>query len=58
MENMEKLTDFLADPVDKGPLVLQKDKERLYNPRSRKVYTIRHGVPALQAFDAKDVESE
>jgi uncharacterized protein YbaR (Trm112 family) len=55
---MEKLIDFLADPVDKGPLVLQKDKERLYNPRSRKAYPIRHGVPALQASDAKDVESE
>ncbi|MDR1507495.1 MAG: Trm112 family protein [Treponema sp.] len=55
---MEKLIDFLADPVDRGPLVLQRDKERLYNPRTRKAYPIRHGVPALQASDAEEAEGE
>jgi uncharacterized protein YbaR (Trm112 family) len=55
---MEELTDFLADPVDKGPIILQKDRERLYNPRTRKTYPIRQGVPALQASDAEEAETE
>ncbi len=49
------LIEVLADPVDKGPLLWFEDEDVLYNPRLRKAYVVRDGVPVLLVDEATDV---
>ena len=50
------LLAILADPVDKGPLLERGD--RLYNPRLRRLYEVRGGVPLLLEADAEGVPED
>jgi uncharacterized protein len=55
------LIEVLACPVDKGPLLWFDDENLLYNPRLRKAYAVRDGIPVLlvdEATDADDAEHE
>ena len=55
------LLDVLACPVDKGSLLWFEDEAVLYNPRLKKSYAVRDGVPVLlvdEAVDVGDAEHE
>jgi uncharacterized protein YbaR (Trm112 family) len=53
------LVEVLACPVDKGPLLWFEDEDVLYNPRLRRSYAVREGVPVLLVDEATEVgESE
>ena len=41
------LLDILACPEDKGPLYYFETEESLYNPRLRRRYLIRDGIPIM-----------
>ena len=49
------LVDVLACPVDKGPLLWFADEDVLYNPRLKKAYVVRDGIPVLLVDEATDV---
>lgn len=49
------LIEVLACPVDKGPLWWFEDEEILYNPRLRRSYAVRDGIPVLLVDEATDV---
>ena len=49
------LLDILACPIDKGPLLWFEDEDVLYNPRLRKSYAVKDGVPVLLVDEAADV---
>lgn len=42
-----RLLAVLACPVDKGPLYYLGDDGGLYNPRLRRRYVIREGIPVM-----------
>lgn len=55
------LIEVLACPIDKGPLLWFEDEDLLYNPRLRKGYAVRDGIPVLlvdEATDADDAEHD
>ncbi len=41
------LLAILACPEDKGPLYLLDDETVLYNPRLKRTYEIRDGIPVM-----------
>jgi uncharacterized protein YbaR (Trm112 family) len=49
------LLDILACPEDKGPLLYFADEESLYNPRLRRRYAIRDGIPVMLIEEAETV---
>lgn len=49
------LLDILACPQDKGPLLYFEDEDLLYNPRLRRGYAIKDGIPDMLIDDASDV---
>lgn len=49
------LVEVLACPVDKEPLLWFADEDLLYNPRLRKSYAVRQGVPVLLVDESTDV---
>lgn len=49
------LVEVLACPSDKGPLLWFEDEDVLYNPRLRRAYVVRDGVPVLLVDEATDV---
>jgi uncharacterized protein YbaR (Trm112 family) len=49
------LIEVLACPVDKGPLLWFDDENVLYNPRLRRAYAVRDGIPVLVIDEATDV---
>ncbi|MDO9380260.1 MAG: Trm112 family protein [Nocardioidaceae bacterium] len=49
------LRRILVCPQDRGELLLVED-ELLYNPRLRRAYPIRDGVPVMLTGEARDVE--
>ncbi len=49
------LIEVLACPVDKGPLLWFDDEDVLYNPRLRRSYAVRDGVPVLLVDEATSV---
>jgi uncharacterized protein YbaR (Trm112 family) len=51
----ELLIEVLACPEDKGPLLWFEDEDVLYNPRLKKSYAVRDGVPVLLVDEATDV---
>ena len=50
------LLDILACPEDKGPLVYFEDEESLYNPRLKRRYPIRGGIPVMLLDEAEQVD--
>ena len=50
-----RLLAVLACPVDKGPLYYLGDDGGLYNPRLRRRYEVRDGIPVMLPDEAQDV---
>lgn len=51
-----QLLELLACPEDKGPLYPLEDEGVLYNPRLRRSYPIRDGIPAMLVDEATSVD--
>jgi uncharacterized protein len=51
-----KLLEILACPEDKGPLYYFADEEALYNPRLRRRYVVRDGIPVMLIDEAETVD--
>ncbi len=54
----QALLDILVCPVDKGGLLYFDDEQLLYNPRLRRRYQIRDGVPVMLAHHAETLTDE
>jgi uncharacterized protein YbaR (Trm112 family) len=50
-----QLLEILACPQDKGPLLYFEDEDALYNPRLRRRYAIRDGIPIMLIDEAESV---
>jgi uncharacterized protein len=50
------LLSILACPEDKGPLYYLEDEDVLYNPRLRRIYEIRDGIPVMLIDEARTVD--
>lgn len=50
-----QLLEILACPEDKGPLLYFEDEEALYNPRLRRRYAVRDGIPVMLIDEAETV---
>jgi uncharacterized protein YbaR (Trm112 family) len=50
-----RLLAVLACPADKGPLLYLGDADGLYNPRLRKRYVIRDGIPVMLIDESESV---
>jgi len=50
------LLEILACPQDKGPLLYFPADSSLYNPRLRRRYSIKDGIPDMLIEDAEDVD--
>ncbi len=52
------LLEILACPQDKGPLLYFADEDALYNPRLRRRYAVREGIPVMLIEEAETVTDE
>ena len=50
-----QLLEILACPDDKGPLLYFADENCLYNPRLRRRYHVRDGIPVMLIDEAETV---
>ena len=50
------LIEVLACPEDKGTLLYFADEDRLYNPRLRRSYEVRDGIPVMLIDEATTVD--
>lgn len=50
------LLEILACPEDKGPLLYFEDEACLYNPRLKRRYPIRDGIPIMLIEEAEAVD--
>ena len=50
------LLDVLACPEDKGTLLYFEDEDLLYNPRLRRAYRVRDGIPVMLVDEATAVD--
>ena len=50
-----RLLEFLACPEDKGPLYYFADEDSLYNPRLKRRYAIKDGIPVMLIDEAESV---
>jgi uncharacterized protein YbaR (Trm112 family) len=53
-----RLLAVLACPVDKGPLYYLGDEGGLYNPRLRRRYVVRDGIPVMLPDEAVEVAAD
>ena len=51
-----QLLQILVCPVDKGGLYYLADEDALYNPRLRRRYVVREGIPVMLADEAEAVD--
>jgi uncharacterized protein YbaR (Trm112 family) len=51
-----QLLEILACPEDKGPLHYLADEDTLYNPRLRRRYEVRDGIPVMLVDEAVAVD--
>lgn len=51
-----RLLEILACPQDKGPLLYFADEQKLYNPRLKRVYEVRDGIPVMLVEEAVEVD--
>jgi uncharacterized protein YbaR (Trm112 family) len=49
------LLEILACPEDKGPLLYFEDEDTLYNPRLKRRYAVRDGIPIMLVDEAETV---
>jgi uncharacterized protein len=49
------LLEILACPEDKGPLWYLDNEDALYNPRLKRRYAVRDGIPDMLIEDAETV---
>ena len=52
------LLEILACPEDKGALLYFADEDTLYNPRLRRRYAIRDGIPVMLIDEAETVSDD
>ncbi len=52
------LLDILVDPVTKGPLIYDKQRQELISRGSRLAYPIRDGIPIMLPEEARELSSE
>jgi uncharacterized protein YbaR (Trm112 family) len=50
------LLEILACPQDKGPLYYLEDESLLYNPRLRRRYDVRDGIPVMLIAESTTVD--
>ena len=50
-----RLLAILACPQDKGPLYFVADEDALYNPRLKRRYDVRDGIPVMLIEEATTV---
>jgi uncharacterized protein YbaR (Trm112 family) len=50
-----RLLSILACPQDKGPLFFIADEDALYNPRLRRSYRVRDGIPVMLVDEATTI---
>jgi len=53
-----RLVEILACPEDKGPLLYFADEQCLYNPRLKRRYPIREGIPVMLIDEAVSVDDD
>ena len=53
-----RLLEILACPQDKGPLYYLDDENALYNPRLKRRYDVRDGIPNLLVDEAVTVDGD
>ena len=53
-----RLLEFLACPEDKGPLYYFEDEDVLYNPRLKRRYQIKDGIPVMLIDEAESVSTK
>lgn len=53
-----QLLEILACPEDKGPLLYFESEDCLYNPRLRRRYSIRDGIPIMLIDEAETVADD
>ena len=53
-----RLLEILACPEDKGPLLYFADEQALYNPRLKRRYPVREGIPVMLIDEAVSVDDE
>jgi uncharacterized protein YbaR (Trm112 family) len=51
-----QLLEILACPEDKGPLHYFEDEDALYNPRLRRRYEVKDGIPVMLIDEAETVD--
>ena len=51
-----RLLAILACPQDKGPLYFISDEEALYNPRLKRRYDVRDGIPVMLVDEARALD--
>ena len=51
-----KLLELLVDPVTKGPLEYDRDKQELISKAAKLAYPIRDGVPILLEEQARELK--
>ncbi len=51
-----QLLEILACPEDKGPLHYFEDEDALYNPRLRRRYHVKDGIPVMLIDEAEAVD--
>ena len=51
-----KLLEILACPEDKGALLWFEGEDALYNPRLRRRYAVRDGIPVMLVDEAETVD--
>ena len=51
-----KLLEILACPEDKGSLLWFEGEDALYNPRLRRRYAVRDGIPVMLVDEAETVD--
>jgi len=51
-----QLLEILACPDDKGPLLYFADEDALYNPRLKRRYDVRDGIPIMLVDEATTVD--
>ncbi len=52
------LLAILACPDDKGPLYYLPDESVLYNPRLRRTYEVRDGIPVMLIDEATSLDDD
>ncbi len=53
----QKLLEVLACPEDKGPLLYFATESILYNPRLKRAYEVREGIPVMLIDQARTVDA-